>query len=110
MKVRPIEIKIMVPPAPATTTILALGFLTGNLLLLPMLAWLGKSVPADYREVVKDVVGLFKDGMLLILGSYFAKVVNAGRSEERNAGDQALQSLVDKLPPPTGEAAEEPKK
>lgn len=58
---------------PRTTTILALGFLAGNLLLLPILAWLGDHVPTDYREGVMQVVSLFKDGMLLILGFYFGR-------------------------------------
>ena len=58
---------------PRTTTILALGFLAGNLALMPMLAWLGASVPEAYREGVMAVISLFKDGMLLILGFYFGR-------------------------------------
>lgn len=68
---------IRITPPPVTST-LALGFLFGNLAMLPMLAWIGKYVPVEYRNNVADVVGLWKDGMLLILGYYFAKVVNAG--------------------------------
>jgi hypothetical protein len=83
---------------PPTTTVLALGFLAGNLMLLPVLALLGKHVPAGYNEEVKNVVGLFKDGMLLILGYYFAKVVNTDRADERSATGQALQTLADKVP------------
>lgn len=56
---------------PRTTTILALGFLAGNFLLLPTLALLGTAVPEPYRAAVEQVVSLFKDGMLLILGFYF---------------------------------------
>lgn len=58
---------------PRTTTILALGFLGGNLLLMPMLAALGAHVPESYREGVMQTVSLFKDGMLLILGFYFGR-------------------------------------
>ena len=64
---------------PQTTTILALGFLAGCLLYMPMLAWLGNAVPEDYRDEVAKNGQLFRDGMLLILGYYFAKVVNAGQ-------------------------------
>lgn len=56
---------------PKTTTVLALGFLAGNFLLLPVLAWLGGHVPEVYQDSVSQVVALFKDGMLLILGFYF---------------------------------------
>jgi hypothetical protein len=87
---------------PQTTTVLAMGFLIGNLALLPMLAEVGRQVPEYFRAEVKDVVSLFKDGMLLILGFYFAKVVNAGGA----AQDRLNEKIVDKLPPPTGEAAE----
>lgn len=58
---------------PRTTTVLALGFLLGNLMLLPLIAWLGDSVPERYTEVVTYVASLFKDGMLLILGFYFGR-------------------------------------
>lgn len=67
---------------PKTTTILALGFLTGNLMLLPVLAAIGKHVPTDFREAIMTVASLFKDGMLLILGFYFGN-----RSASRNEGD-----------------------
>lgn len=73
------KIQINLPPLPQTTTILALGFLAGILLYMPMLAWLGDFVPAEYREEVAKNGQLFRDGMLLILGYYFAKVVNAGQ-------------------------------
>ena len=63
-----------------TTTILALGFLGGNLLFLPMIAWLGDMVGERYANAVMLVAFMFKDGMLLILGFYL------GRHE---AGDQA---------------------
>lgn len=58
---------------PKTTTILALGFLAGNLLFLPMIATLGNLVPEAYAEAVMLVASLFKDGMLLILGFYFGR-------------------------------------
>lgn len=56
---------------PKTITILALGFLAGNLLFLPIIAWLGKSIEPDYKDTVNMTANLFKDGMLLILGYYF---------------------------------------
>lgn len=56
---------------PKTTTVLALGFLAGNFLLLPTLAVLGDRLPDAFIESVSQVVALFKDGMLLILGFYF---------------------------------------
>lgn len=71
---------------PKTTTVLALGFLAGNFLLLPTLATLGQYVPTDYRESVADVVALFKDGMLLILGFYFRGALGAalGGSDDQS--------------------------
>jgi hypothetical protein len=76
-----LPITIRFPPLPQTTTILALGFLAGCLLYTPMIAVVGPHIPPDYRESVQTIVGLFKDGMLLILGFYFAKVVNAGQQD-----------------------------
>lgn len=70
---------------PRTTTILALGFLAGNFLLLPTLAALGDSVPAEYRESVAQVVSLFKDGMLLILGFYFRGAMGASDGLPRSS-------------------------
>lgn len=58
---------------PRTTTILALGFLAGNLLFVPMIAWLGDMVPERFSDSVTLVATLFKDGMLLILGFYFGR-------------------------------------
>ena len=58
-------------PKVHTITVLALGFLGGNLLFLPMIALIGKQVPEVYQESVSTVAALFKDGMLLILGYYF---------------------------------------
>ena len=75
---------IRFPPMPQTTTILALGFLAGCLFYTPMIAVVGQHIPSDYRESVQTIVGLFKDGMLLILGFYFAKVVNAGQQDMAN--------------------------
>ncbi len=58
---------------PRTTTVLALGFLAGNLLFLPVIAWIGKYVPDAHADSVSLVATLFKDGMLLILGFYFGR-------------------------------------
>lgn len=75
---------------PQTTTILAVGFLAGCLLFTPMIAVVGRYIQPDYREAVMTMAGLFKDGMLLILGFYFAKVVNAGQQDlTRRALDAA---------------------
>jgi len=79
-----LPIVIRFPPMPQTTTILALGFLAGCLFYTPMIAVVGQHIPSDYRESVQTIVGLFKDGMLLILGFYFAKVVNAGQQDMAN--------------------------
>lgn len=79
-----LPIIIRFPPMPQTTTILALGFLVGCLLYTPMIAVVGQHIPTEYRESVQTIVGLFKDGMLLILGFYFAKVVNAGQQDMAN--------------------------
>lgn len=72
---------IRLPALPQTTTILAIGFLAGCLLFTPMIALVGRFIQPDYREAVMTMAGLFKDGMLLILGFYFAKVVNAGQQD-----------------------------
>ena len=66
-------IHIEIPPIPqfSTITILALGFLIGNLMFLPMIAYIGKFVPEAYMDSVSTIAALFKDGMLLILGYYF---------------------------------------
>lgn len=66
-------LEINFPPFPqfSTITVLALGFLLGNLLFLPMIAIIGKWVPDAYQDAVATVAALFKDGMLLILGYYF---------------------------------------
>lgn len=87
---------IRFPPLPQTTTILALGFLAGCLLYTPMIAVVGEHIPADYRESVQTIVGLFKDGMLLILGFYFAKVVNAGQQDMAN---RAIDAATAATPP-----------
>lgn len=77
-------IVIRFPPIPQTTTILALGFLAGCLFFTPMIALVGSYIEPSYRDSVETIVGLFKDGMLLILGFYFAKVVNAGQESMAN--------------------------
>lgn len=64
------------------THVLAIGFLAGNLLFLPMIAWLAQYVPSEYAEVIKDVQQLFKDGMLLILGAYFQRKFDEGKNLE----------------------------
>lgn len=65
---------------PRTTTILAIGFLGGNLLFMPMIAFLGQFIEPEYAESVMLVASLFKDGMLLILGYYFGRS-NRGSGE-----------------------------
>lgn len=89
-------LSVKIPPLPATTTVLALGFLAGCLLFTPMIAVVGKHIHPDYREAVLLMAGLFKDGMLLILGFYFAKVVNAGQQDMAN---RALDAAVASGPP-----------
>nr|MCB7500946.1 hypothetical protein [Enterobacter roggenkampii] len=58
---------------PRTTTILVLGFLGGNMLFLPMIAWLGDMVAERYVDAVMLAASMFKDGRLLILGFYFGR-------------------------------------
>ncbi|CAN7167527.1 hypothetical protein [Brevundimonas sp. LjRoot202] len=82
-------IVIRIPPLPQTTTLLALGFLAGCLLFTPMIALVGPHIPPDFRDAVMTMAGLFKDGMLLILGFYFAKVVNAGQQDMANKAIEA---------------------
>ena len=89
---------LTVPPLPSTTSVLALGFLGGCLLFTPMIAWVGGYIHPDYREAVMTMAGLFKDGMLLILGFYFAKVVNAGQQDMAN---RALDAAAAGAPPAT---------
>lgn len=91
-----LPIIIRIPPLPATTTVLALGFLAGCLLFTPMIALVGKHIQPDYRETVETMAGLFKDGMLLILGFYFAKVVNAGQQDMANKAIDAAASAAPK--------------
>lgn len=91
-----LPIVISLPPMPQTTTILALGFLLGCLFYTPMIALVGKWIQPDYRDSVETIVGLFKDGMLLILGFYFSKVVNAGQQDMAN---RALDAAAAAVPP-----------
>ena len=91
-----LPIVIRIPPMPQTTTILALGFLVGCLAYTPMIALVGKYIDASYRDSVETIVGLFKDGMLLILGFYFAKVVNAGQQDMAN---RAIDAAAAAQPP-----------
>lgn len=56
---------------PKTMTVLALGFLAANLLFVPAIAVLGRYIPEVHQSAVENIAGLFKDGMLLILGYYF---------------------------------------
>lgn len=95
-------IVIRFPPMPQTTTILALGFLAGCLLYTPMIAFVGKWIDPSYRDSVETIVGLFKDGMLLILGFYFAKVVNAGQQDMANRAIDAAAASVPASPPSDG--------
>lgn len=96
---------IRIPPLPQTTTVLALGFLAGCLLYTPMIALLGKHIDPAYRDSVETIVGLFKDGMLLILGFYFAKVVNAGQQDMAN---RAIDAAAASTPPPAADTPSEP--
>lgn len=76
--------KVRIINFPRTMTILALGFLFGNLLFLPMIAALGRFIPDEYQSAVSDITGLFKDGMLLILGCYFRDQMNRVKEELPN--------------------------
>lgn len=73
------------PPYPSTTTILAFGFLAGCFLFTPMIAVVGKHIPVEFRDAVMTMAGLFKDGMLLILGYYFSTIVRGAVDEVRIA-------------------------
>jgi hypothetical protein len=95
-----LPIILRLPPMPQTTSILAIGFLAGCLLFTPMIAVVGKHVPPEFREAVMTMAGLFKDGMLLILGFYFAKVVNAGQQDMANKALDAVASAPPAAPPP----------
>lgn len=68
-------VAINFPPCkwPQTTTVLAIGFLAGCLLFTPTIATVGRYILPEFRDIVSTIAGLFKDGMLLILGYYFAK-------------------------------------
>ncbi|MFI8683023.1 hypothetical protein ACIGFJ_11730 [Brevundimonas diminuta] len=48
------------------------AFLAGNLMFLPVIAWLGDMVAERYADAVM-LASMFKDGMLLILGFYFGR-------------------------------------
>jgi hypothetical protein len=89
---------------PATTTVLAIGFLVGLLLFTPMVALIGDRVPSDYREDVREIVKLIRDGMLLILGFYFAKVVNTGQEDLTN---RAFKVAQESRPKATEECVDE---
>jgi hypothetical protein len=95
-----LPIIIRVPPLPQTTTILALMLMTGVLLYTPMLAWLGDAVPAAFTDEVISTGKFFRDALLLVLGFYFAKVVNAGQQDMANrAIDAAVASTPPTAPP-----------
>jgi hypothetical protein len=68
-----------------------------------MIAIVGKWIEPSYRDSVETIVGLFKDGMLLILGFYFAKVVNAGQQDMAN---RAIDAAAAAAPPSTADSAE----
>lgn len=63
--------KVKIINFPKTMTVLALGFLAANLFFVPAIAALGKYIPEAHVDAVGNIAGLFKDGMLLILGYYF---------------------------------------
>ena len=100
-------VNITFPPVPSTTSVLAMGFLAGCLMFTPMIAWVGKYIEPEYRESVMLMAGLFKDGMLLILGFYFAKVVNAGQQDMANKAIEAAaaSSPVSTVPADAAEVA-----
>ena len=98
------NITIKIPPLPQTTTILALGLLGGILLYTPLLAFIGERVPEAYVDEVVKTGQFFRDAMLMVLGYYFAKVVNAG---QKDMAARALDVAASATPPRT-DAPEEP--
>ena len=88
----------ILPPMPATTSILAFGILGGVLLFTPMIALLGKYIPPEYQESVTQNLALMRDAMLLVLGYYFSKVVNSG---EQAMAMKAIQAARESGPQAT---------
>lgn len=85
----------ILPPMPQTTSVLAFGILGGVLMFTPMIALLGKYIPAEYQESVTQNLALMRDAMLLVLGYYFSKVVNSG---EQAMAMKAIQAAKESSP------------
>jgi hypothetical protein len=95
------------PPVPPTTSVLAFGILAGVLMFTPMIALIGDRVPLDYREGVIDNLKLMRDALLLVLGYYFSKVVNAGEQSMANQAIKAAREApVIPIPADAKEAAD----
>ncbi len=96
------------PPAPPTTSVLAFGILGGVLLFTPMVALIGERVPPEFRPDVTENLKLMRDAMLLVLGYYFSKVVNAGENSMAVRAIQAAREATPSGPaPPDAQAAAE---
>jgi hypothetical protein len=83
------------PPMPPTTSVLAFGILGGVLMFTPMVALIGDQVPDEYQEAVVENLKLMRDALLLVLGYYFSKVVNAG---ENSMAVRAIQAAKESPP------------
>lgn len=94
LNIHPVRVKVV--NLPQTTTLLALGLLAGVLLFTPMVALIGASVPEAFREDVSANVQLMRDGLLLVLGYYFSKAVNAMQGD---LAQRAMDKAPDLSPP-----------
>jgi hypothetical protein len=92
--------RVVVLNVPQTTTMLALGLFTAIFLWPVFLATLVRHVPAEYLEEVVATGRFLRDAMLLVLGYYFAKVVNAGQESITN---KAIDLAAQTQPKPGGE-------
>lgn len=82
---------------PQTTTLLALSLMGGVLMFTPMVAMIGDQVPPYFREEVIKISEAVRSALLLVIGFYFAKVVNAGQESMAN---RALDVAEKSVPPP----------
>ena len=85
---------------PQTNTLIALGFLACVIGTIPMLAWLGPLVPEKFTEHVGVMIGLVKDGMLFILGFYFAK--NQAETAQRHVQEVLKETTSGTSDPAAG--------
>lgn len=86
---------------PQTTTLLALSLMGGVLMFTPMVATIGDHVPPYFREEVIKISEAVRSALLLVIGFYFAKVVNAGQESMANrAMDVAEKSVPQQFPAP----------